>query len=265
MSNTNLTYENIVSANVLFNQNIDRWRFLYRSYVGGDEYRKAGYLTRYALETDKEYQARCLETPLDNHCASIISVYNSFLFRECPDREFGGLEMLPELEDFLKDADLDGRSLDAFMREVNTWSNVFGTCWIIMSKPNINAVTRADELAAGIRPYVSILTPLVVTDWKFERATNGRYELTYFKYVEDVNGSVQTVREWTPTEIITSIVDTETERAEFRRTVTIRGTGIHAIYTCHYSNHIIHWIIALCQFILIGAAGKNCRCQSCHC
>ena len=37
--NTNYTYENIVSANALFNNNIDRWRFLYRSYVGGHEYR----------------------------------------------------------------------------------------------------------------------------------------------------------------------------------------------------------------------------------
>lgn len=209
--NTNYSYENIVSANQIFNNNIDRWRFLYRSYVGGDEYRDAGYLTRYALETDKEYAARCKETPLDNHCASVISVYNSFLFRKSPDREFGQLEVLPELADFLKDADLDGRSLNAFMREVNTWSNVFGHAWVIMSKPNVNAVTRADELALGVRPYVSILTPLVVTDWKFERSANGRYELTYFKYVEDVNGSVQVVREWTRDEIITTIVDTEGE------------------------------------------------------
>ena len=46
--------------------------------------------------------------------------------------------------------------------------------------------------------------------------------------------------------------------------------GIHAIYTCHDSDHIIHWIIALCQFFLTGAAGKQgspqCRyCEKLYC
>ena len=41
------------------------------------------------------------------------------------------------------------------------------------------------------------------------------------------------------------------------REVRVTMFGIHAIYTCHDSDHIIHWIIALCQFILTGAAGKQ--------
>ena len=140
---------------------------------------------------------------------SVIQVYNSFLFREQPEREFGMLEMTPELEDFLRDADFEGRSFDAFMREVNTWANVFGHTWVIMSKPNIEAVTRADEIAQGIRPYLNILTPLVVIDWAWKRTPAGRYELRQFKYIEDVNGNVQTVREWTNEEIVTYTVDNE--------------------------------------------------------
>ena len=62
-----------------------------------------------------------------------------------------------------------------------------------------------------------------------------------------------------------SIFDAEAERFKLVRTVSVRGTGIHTIYTRHDSNHIIHWIIALCQILIVGAAGKNCRCQSCHC
>ena len=36
-----------------------------------------------------------------------------------------------------------------------------------------------------------------------------------------------------------SIFDAEAERFKLVRTVSVRGTGIHAIYTRHDSNHII--------------------------
>ena len=201
----------ITSSNLLYNDYQARWKYLLESYIGGDEYRKAGHLTKYQLETDAEYAARLNSTPLDNHCKSVISVYNSFLFREEPEREFHGLEVLPELGQFLDDADLDGRSLNAFMKDVSTWSNVFGHCWIMMAKPNVNAQTRSDEIAAGVRPYVSLLTPLSVIDWSWSRMPNGRYELDALKYVEDINGSIRTIKQWTATEIRTWIVDLDNE------------------------------------------------------
>lgn len=204
-------YNELVTGNTIYNKYKERWQYLYRSFVGGQAYRDAGYLTRYQLESDAEYLARCRETPLDNQCRSVISVYISFLFRESPDREFGLLEYLPELQDFIKDADFEGRSIDSFMKEVATWSSVFGHAWIIMSKPNIGAVTRADEIAQGVRPYVSLLTPLVVLDWNWTRTISGRYELDYFRYVEEINGNIQVLKEWTPELIKTTIVDTDAE------------------------------------------------------
>ena len=197
----------LVSGNEHYTSHQEQWKYLLESYLGGEEYRKAKHLTRYQLETDAEYAARLRSTPLDNHCQSVISVYNSFLFREDPDREFKGLEMMSELKDFLNDADMDGRSLNAFMKDVSTWASVFGHCWIIVSKPDVGAVTRADEQALGVRPYVSLLTPMVVLDWQWRRAINGRYELVYFKYIEDINGDVRTVKEWTPDVIKTSVVN----------------------------------------------------------
>lgn len=197
----------LTKPNQTYNDNSKTWKYLLESYLGGDDYRQAGHLTRYQLETDAEYAARLRSTPLENHCKSVISVYNSFLFRQAPDREFGSIEDLSELESYLADADLDGRSLDAFMKDVATWASVFGHAWIIMTKPDIGALTRADEVAAGVRPYVNILTPLVVIDWSWTRSPSGRYELTYFKYLEDVNGDIQTIKEWTPDTITTSTID----------------------------------------------------------
>jgi hypothetical protein len=197
----------LVSANEIYQAYQIQWKYLLESYVGGSEYRDAGHLTRYQLETDAEYAARLRSTPLDNHCQSVISVYNSFLFREEPKREFGSIEYIPELQDFLNDADFDGRSLDAFMKDVSTWTSVFGHAWVVVAKPNIGAVTRAEELAQGIRPYVNLLIPLTVLDWRWARQPSGRYELEYFKYLEDVNGDVRTVKEWTKDTVKTSIVD----------------------------------------------------------
>jgi hypothetical protein len=201
----------LISGNKLYQTHQPQWKYLLESYLGGMEYRNAGHLNRYQLETDSEYQSRLLTTPLDNHCQSVVSVYNSFLFREDPDREFGSIEYMTELQDFCYDADLDGRSLNAFMKDVATWSSVFGHCWIMVTKPNVNASTRADEQAMGVRPYVSLLTPLVVLDWNYERSPSGRLELTYLKYLEDVNGDVRTIKEWYTDRVRTTIVNIENQ------------------------------------------------------
>jgi hypothetical protein len=200
-----------VAGNNTYNTYQPIWEYLLESYIGGEEYRRAGHLVRYQLETEREYQARLYQTPLDNHCQSVISVYNSFLFRQEPYREYGTLENAPEIEEFLRDADFDGRSLDAFMKDVSTWASVFGHCYIMVTKANTGAMTRAEEQALGVRPYVSYLTPLVVLDWEYQRDMVGRYQLNYFKYLEDVNGQIQTVKEWTPEIITTTVVDTEND------------------------------------------------------
>lgn len=197
----------VLTSNLLFSTYQPQWQYLLESYLGGEEYRNANHLTKYQLETEFEYQARLRATPLDNHCRSVISVYNSFLFREEPDRNYDGLEVMPELQDFVKDADYEGRSLNSFMKEVATWSSVFGHCWMIVAKPNVGAVTRADEQQLGVRPYLSLLTPLVVMDWMWTRLPSGKFSLEYFKYLEDVNGDIKTIKEWTPETIRTIIVD----------------------------------------------------------
>lgn len=197
----------LVSGNAIYSTYSPQWRYLLEAYLGGEEWRRAGHLTRYQLETGEEYNARLRETPLDNHCQSVISVYNSFLFREDPSRDFGSISNMPELKDFCEDADMDGRSLNSFMKDVSTWSSVFGHCWIILAKPDVGAITRADEVALGVRPYASVLTPMVVLDWQWSRAPSGRYELSYFKYLEDINGDVRTVKEWTLETIRTRVVN----------------------------------------------------------
>jgi hypothetical protein len=198
-----------IAGNDVYDSYQAQWRYLLESYMGGLEYKNARHLVRYQLETDGEYQSRLNTTPLDNHCASVISVYNSFLFRKAPDRDLATLDGMPEVTDFLKDADFAGRSLDAFMKEVSTWSSVFGNCWVMVTKPDIGATNRAQEQQAGVRPYVSLLTPLAVLDWSWVRLPSGRYELDRFRYIEDINNEIQTIKVWTKETIQTLVIDEE--------------------------------------------------------
>lgn len=206
-------YARAVEQGIFYTRNRDRWQFLLESYMGGETYRAGAHLTRYVLESDAEYSARLRRTPLDNHCRSVIAVYISFMFREPPARDLGLIDGAPGVEDFLKDCDFDGRSLDAFMKEVSTWASVFGHAWILMTKPSVPADSLADQIAQGVRPYVNLLTPLTVTDWRWQRDANGQYRLVYFKYIEDINDTVTTIREWDEEVIRTITVDTRNSTA----------------------------------------------------
>jgi len=206
-------YQSAVATNYLYNRNRDRWQFLMDSYQGGEDYRNGAYLQRYALENDKEYSLRLTNTPLDNQCKSLISLYISFLFRDDASRDFGSLDEHPMVESILEDADLDGRSMSAFMKDVAIWASVFGHCWICVAKPNVEAASLADELAQGVRPYLSMYVPLAVTDWTWERQPNGGYALSYIKLLEEINDTETRVVEWTREFITTTVINVKNKEA----------------------------------------------------
>lgn len=171
-------------------RNIGRWRFLSDSYLGGEHFKSGEYLTKYVLETDQEYQNRIDSTPLNNLCKQTVHTYTSFIYSQPIKRDISGLNPV-DVELFMKDADLEGRSFDSFMRDVSIYSSVYGAVWVVVDKPSTPVNTLAEQQAAGIRPYVSMFTPENVIDWKFIRMPNGVYQLDTLKVVEDINGPVQ--------------------------------------------------------------------------
>ena len=196
-----------------------RWEFLRASYLGSYEMKMGEYLTKYQYESDSEYFRRVAATPYMNEVKSIVNIYNSFLYRQPVKREYGNIKDTPELRNFLKDTDLEGRSFESFMRDVNTWSTVFGHCVILLDKPQSNARTRAEELQQGIRQYASIFTPENVLDWEYTRQPSGYYDLTYLKLLEveqkayGMNARYY-VREFTKDTITLSEYNTEKENTE---------------------------------------------------
>ena len=170
-----------------YKETITLWEYYIRSYNGGYDYTVGQYLNRYNLELDNEFNQRLGNTPCDNHCKNIIQIYSSFLFRVKPSRNFGSMINEPSLESFLKDADLEGNNFNSGIKQAQNYASIYGHCFMILDKPNIQARTRADELNQEIRPYLSLVTPENVLDWNFKREVNGKYYLDYLKIREEVD------------------------------------------------------------------------------
>lgn len=205
----------ILEAHDEYKYYLNRWRFLSDSYNGGYEYFMGKYLEPYYYESRDDYEKRLRQLGLDNHMASVADIYNSFLFRKPIRRDFGSIETDPGLAPFLKDADLDGRSFEAVMRDISAYAMVYGHTWVIIDKPDTAVMTRADELQQGIRPYISIFTPENVLDWKFERLSNGHYTLSYLKVLEELVDDKQYVREYTTTEINVYEIDAKEKTGDY--------------------------------------------------
>ena len=191
----------------LWEANITNWEFYIRSYLGGNDYKNGYYLHRYVLESPEEYDQRVRHTPLDNHCKNVVQIYTSFLWRVPPSRDYGTLDGDPQLQSFIEDADLDGRSFNTVMREVQQNASIYGNCWVIVDKPQSNANTRAEELAQDIRPYVSIYTPENIVNWNYARSASGRFYLDLLVVVEDINSERAIIKVFTEEAISTYEVE----------------------------------------------------------
>ena len=193
--------DEILSAHPLWQSNIKRWKFLINSYMGGADYKDGEYLIAYQQENTEDYETRIDSTPLDNHVKNIVSIYNSFLFRQSPKRVFGSLEGDPIVAAFLEDCDLDGRSFNSVMRDVSTYASIYGHTWVVLDKPAVQTYTRAEELEQNIRPYMTIYTPENVIDWRWAREYNGVYRLIYLKVFEGNDSGAELFRIYTPEKV----------------------------------------------------------------
>jgi hypothetical protein len=195
-----LTTEQLSQVHDGYAQNFKRWDYLGRSYEGGFTYTQGGYLRKYLNEDSSpgdQYAQRLLSTALDNHVKSTIETYRAYLFKTEPSR-IGEIFEREDIDEFTDDCDLDGTDLDQFMKNVNDTASIFGSAWILVDKPAYKAQTRAEEMALGIRPYVTMYTPSMVLDWHFERDITGRQVLTYVKIIEQTTPTYDIVKVWTP-------------------------------------------------------------------
>ena len=163
----------IGTTHQLYARYIEDWNLAVKSFYGGVEYRDGNFLKAYdsdystpsevintydvdeygqqtgvykssvqRVNTPQEaetgtqyasnfYQEKLKNVPVFPYTRLYTSEYNAILFRSPPSRV---LPDTPEVNDFIKDADKEGNSLNEFMSHVDTFTTVFGVVWVSCMK-----------------------------------------------------------------------------------------------------------------------------------
>ena len=173
---------------------LPEWLFFMRSYFGGKRYRDGNYLIKHSLESQENYVRRKKMAYFYNYCAPVVDIFNSLLYATEPDRKYGNLKDEAFFKSFLEDADFEGNSFKQFAREAQRFASIYGRVSILVDKSSAQVETQADQEELNIRPYLTIITPEKIVDWRYDRDIAGKPFLAFIKIKEGEG----LYRIWTP-------------------------------------------------------------------
>ena len=152
----------------------DRWQFYLDSYEGGRDYLEAGYLFRHFRENELDYQDRRMRSYYYNFCRTVVDTYISHIFRQS-NAIFRDSRGVRDYERFLGDVDGKGNDMHVFMQEqVAPAAQIFGHVHVLVDKPVINRklTSRAEEQLLNIRPYLALIYPQNLIDFRLDKKGN---------------------------------------------------------------------------------------------
>lgn len=157
-----------------------------RKLMGGTKAMRAAgttYLPMEPAEDAPDYQRRLNRSTLFNGFRKTVKDMTGKVFR----REISlGDDVPPALVKWSENIDLAGRHLNVFARDVFYDAMTPGIGYIFTDMPPaIEGGTRADEAAAGLRPYLCYIKVEDVVGWKAENVA-GVLTLTQFRFRETV-------------------------------------------------------------------------------
>ncbi|OBX06192.1 DUF4055 domain-containing protein [Gallibacterium genomosp. 3] len=154
--------------------------------LGGTEtMRQAGeaYLYRMPLEDKESYQRRLDRSTLYPALNETLSQMVGRVFFKPIDVQNVNSKLV---DTFLPDVDMKGNNLDVFSSKWFNAALAYGVSYVLVDYTRTDgAVTLADELRAGARPYLVHIKPQSVLGFKTGRV-NGREVITQFRYVETI-------------------------------------------------------------------------------
>ena len=219
-----MTKEELTKTHPLYDEQIDGWNFHVRSYFGGQRYRDGDYLLQHPFESTTNYERRKEIAYFYNFCAPVVDIFVSLLYKRSPERNYGSLTNDNLFQDFLGDADLEYNTYPQFMREAGRYAGIYGRVSVIVDKPSMIAGTKADESNLGIRPYLNLITPDNVINWKHVKLPSGRVVLDSVHIVEEwVNKKPSVIRVWNRLSWELFVINGEIEEAT-NLSPTLSGT-----------------------------------------
>ncbi len=176
-----------------YEEDVERYKFLNDSYLGGDRYRDGKYLSKRALESDDGFEKRMERSSYTNYCAPVVNTYTAYLMGGSITREldFSG----DSFESFMNDVDGKKRSYHQFWNNASKLSSVNGLSLVIVDKPKSDAQTVAQEEMVDVRPYFSLYHPNTIYNYTSERR-GYKNVLTSLSILEDEEDGYLFVKIW---------------------------------------------------------------------
>ena len=153
--------------------------------------RKAGtkFLPKWPKEEQDAYDSRLKASTLLPAYSETVQNMTGRVFAE----PIGLGDKVPEpIKEYSTNIDRQGNNLQVWAQNLFSGGLSHGLCHVLVDYPQTAApdgttsvVTKADEIAAGVRPYAIIIRPEQVLGWKSESA-GGEHVLSQFRFMESV-------------------------------------------------------------------------------
>ncbi|MER2935970.1 DUF4055 domain-containing protein [Serratia sp. SM29] len=175
----------ISTPNLDYNDMVEAWD-INDALMGGTLYmRRLGetYMPRWPNEDKEDYKKRLA-------VATLLPAYEETIKQDIG-RVFAepivlSEEMPEQIKELTPNIDLEGNRLDVWAQEFFSIGFQYGLAHALVDFPRVNpdeVKTKADERAAGSRPYVTMLNPRQVIGWK-SKVVKGKVVLTDLRIKE---------------------------------------------------------------------------------
>lgn len=161
------------------------WKLRIAAYEGTQGLLSIGALAKHQRESDDNYQARMDEAYSFEYSKAVVNLFHCFLFEKEPTRDMKDMANDEIWQSFVEDCDLMGTPFYQYIKENQKYASVCGHVGILVNKPTVSVQTRAEELANGVRPYLSAYLPHNILDWRIERDENHHPFLAYLKLLDE--------------------------------------------------------------------------------
>lgn len=159
------------------------WEIVDALMGGTKAMRAAGerFLPKWPKEEDDAYKARIQASTLLPAYSETVQNMNGRVFAE-------PISLGDDVPDVIKeqaqDIDQQGNNLQVWAQTVFTVGLAYGLCHVLVDYPKVEGLrTKADDKAAGVRPYAVTVRPEQVLGWRAASKDGGQV-LTQFRYIE---------------------------------------------------------------------------------
>lgn len=159
-------YRKLNAKNELYAEFAPQWDFFMEAYEGGRDFASGKHLFKHVRENQADFEDRIKRLDNLNYCEGLVDFFTNFIFSEPIERD--GAELRDWYTNFIEDVNLKGDGINAFMRQISTLTQVYGTVYVQVDQPQIpqnQLVTAYDAAEQKLRSYWVTIKPSEVFDW----------------------------------------------------------------------------------------------------